>query len=69
MSAVQAAPAGPIGALPGVIGSIQAIEAIKFLLAIGAPLTNRLLTFDALSMATRIVSVRRDGLCPLCGRR
>ena len=64
-----AAPAGPIGALPGVLGSIQAIEAIKCLLAIGTPLVNRLLTFDALSMETRIVSVRRDEFCPLCGRR
>lgn len=64
-----AAPAGPIGALPGVLGSIQAIEAIKCILAIGIPLVNRLLTFDALAMETRIVSVRRDPLCPLCGRR
>lgn len=69
VATAQAAPAGPIGALPGVIGSIQAIEAVKFLLTIGAPLTNKLLTFDALSMETRIVSVRRDPLCPLCGGR
>jgi molybdopterin/thiamine biosynthesis adenylyltransferase len=59
-------PQGPLGALPGVIGSIQAIEAVKHLLGIGAPLTNALLTFDALSMSFRKVPVLRDPGCPLC---
>ncbi len=60
-------PQGPIGALPGVIGSIQAIEAIKCLLGIGTLLTNALLTFDALTMNFRKVTVRRDAGCALCG--
>lgn len=60
-------PQGPIGALPGVIGSIQAIEAIKCLLGIGELLTDALLTFDALAMSFRKVTVRRDPACPLCG--
>jgi molybdopterin-synthase adenylyltransferase len=64
-----AAPAGPIGALPGAIGAIQAVEAVKHRLGIGTPLVNRLLTFDALTMEARTVSVRRDRLCPLCGGR
>ena len=59
-------PQGPLGALPGVIGSIQAIEAIRHLLGIGRPLTDTLLTFDALSMSFRKIPVRRDPACPLC---
>jgi molybdopterin-synthase adenylyltransferase len=59
-------PQGPLGALPGVIGSIQAIEAVKHLLGIGTLLTDALLTFDALSMSFRKVTVRRDPACPLC---
>ncbi|AOS84027.1 adenylyltransferase [Chlorobaculum limnaeum] len=59
-------PRGPLGALPGVIGSIQAIEAIKYLLGIGALLTDALLTFDALTMSFRKVTVRRDAGCGVC---
>jgi molybdopterin/thiamine biosynthesis adenylyltransferase len=63
----NAIPRGPLGALPGVIGSIQAIEAIKYLLSIGDLLTDALLTFDALAMNFRKVTVRRNTGCALCG--
>lgn len=59
-------PQGPVGALPGIIGSIQATEAIKHLLSIGTPLTDTLLTCDALTMSFRKVPVRRDPRCPVC---
>ena len=62
-----AIPSGPIGALPGVIGSIQAIEAIKYLLTIGTPLTNTLLTYDSLTTTIRKVPVTQDPHCPICG--
>ena len=62
-----ATPSGPIGALPGVIGSMQAIEAIKYLLTIGIPLTNTLLTYDSLSTEIRKVPVTQDPHCPICG--
>jgi len=61
------APRGPLGALPGVIGSIQAIEAIKYLLSIGDLLTDALLTFDAMTMSFRKVTVRRNAGCRVCG--
>ena len=61
------AEAGVLGALTGVMGSIQAIEVIKQVLEIGDPLVSRLLLFDALAMDFRIVKLRRDPKCPLCG--
>lgn len=61
------APQGPLGVLPGVIGAIQATEAIKYLLGIGALLTNRLLRYDALAMEMRTIPVNRSPRCPLCG--
>ncbi|WP_076790522.1 HesA/MoeB/ThiF family protein [Chlorobium sp. KB01] len=62
-------PSGPIGALPGIIGSMQAIEAIKYILSIGKPLVNTLLTCDALTSEFRNVPLSRDPHCPLCGTR
>jgi molybdopterin/thiamine biosynthesis adenylyltransferase len=61
-------PQGPLGAVPGVIGSLQALEAIKFITGCGTLLTDRLLTFDALQMQFRVVPVRRNPRCRLCGR-
>lgn len=61
------AEAGVLGALTGVIGSLQAIEAMKLILGIGEPMVGRLLLYDALSGEFRVVKVRRDPKCPLCG--
>jgi len=58
---------GVMGVLPGVIGCIQATEAIKYLLGIGEALTGRLLTYDALRMKFREVSIRKNPECPVCG--
>src|SRR5512136_317076 len=59
--------AGVLGVLPGVIGMIQATEALKYLLGMGELLTGRLLTYDALAMNFRTVTVRRNPRCPICG--
>jgi adenylyltransferase/sulfurtransferase len=61
------AEAGVLGALTGVMGSIQATEAIKQILGIGEGLVSRLLIVDALAMEFRVVKLRRDPECPLCG--
>ena len=58
---------GVLGVLPGVVGSLQATEAIKHILRIGDLLTDSLLTYDALAMRFRKVSLPRDPKCPLCG--
>jgi adenylyltransferase/sulfurtransferase len=55
-----------MGPVPGVIGSLQAMEAIKYLLKIGDLLTNRLLVFNALTMAFREVPLTRNPHCPVC---
>jgi molybdopterin/thiamine biosynthesis adenylyltransferase len=59
--------AGVIGAMGGVIGSLQAMEAIKYITRAGRPLTGAMLTYDALAMQFRRVSLptRRD--CAVCG--
>jgi len=62
-----APPQGPLGVVPGVLGALQAAEAIKFLLGIGRLLTDRLLTFDALTSRFREVPVKRNPQCRLCG--
>jgi molybdopterin-synthase adenylyltransferase len=58
---------GVLAPLVGVLGSLQAVEAIKLLLALGTPLTGRLLLFDALAMEWRTLKLPRDPDCPVCG--
>ena len=59
--------AGVLGVIAGVIGTIQATEVLKILLGKGDLLTNRLMTYDALTTTFRPVSVRRNPKCPVCG--
>ncbi len=61
--------AGVLGVLAGVIGSLQATEAIKYLLGIGDLLTNTLLTYNALSMEFRRVTLNKNPDCPICGQK
>ena len=58
---------GVVGALAGVIGSMMALEAVKLIAAAGAPLTGRLLIYDALAGESRTVRVGADPRCPVCG--
>jgi molybdopterin/thiamine biosynthesis adenylyltransferase len=59
--------AGVLGVLPGLVGLVQATETLKLLLGIGQPLVGRLLTYDALGMRFRELTLRRDPQCPGCG--
>lgn len=59
--------AGVLGVLPGLVGMVQATEVMKLILGIGQPLVGRLLTYDALGMRFRELTLRRDPACPGCG--
>ena len=50
--------AGVMGILPGIIGTIQATETIKIITKIGNPLDGRLLTFNALKMSFKELTLR-----------
>lgn len=50
---------GVVGVLPGVIGCLQATEVIKLITGVGAPLSGKLLLFDALSMQSQTVQFER----------
>ncbi len=62
----QNQPTPVLGAIAGLIGCVQAAEAIKMILHIGTPLTNRLMSVDALTMVPRVVRLNRSATCPLC---
>ncbi len=59
--------AGVLGVLAGVIGSLQATEAVKYFLGLEPLLTDALLTYDAIKMDFRKVTLKRNPECPLCG--
>jgi len=60
---------GILAPVVGILGSMQALEAIKLLCAIGEPLINRLLLFDALALQWRTMRFRKDNDCPVCGKK
>jgi molybdopterin/thiamine biosynthesis adenylyltransferase len=59
--------AGVLGVLPGLVGCIQALEAMKLILDAGTPLIGRLAHVETLGMNVRILKLRRDPKCPMCG--
>ncbi len=61
--------AGVIGALAGSMGLLQALEALKYVLGIGALLSDRILIHDGLASTWRAVTFSRNPQCPLCGER
>lgn len=66
-AAPSCAEAGVLGVLPGLVGCVQALEAIKLILEAGSPLIGRMLHFDTLSMEVRVLKLRRDPNCLVCG--
>jgi molybdopterin/thiamine biosynthesis adenylyltransferase len=65
--APSCAEAGVLGVLPGLVGCIQALETIKLILGIGHPLIGKLAHVETLGMEVRIMRLRKDPSCPVCG--
>jgi molybdopterin/thiamine biosynthesis adenylyltransferase/rhodanese-related sulfurtransferase len=63
------AEAGVLGVLPGIVGCVQALEAIKLILGKGKPLIGRMMHFDTLAGDIRVLKIRRDPKCAVCGER
>jgi molybdopterin/thiamine biosynthesis adenylyltransferase/rhodanese-related sulfurtransferase len=63
------AEAGVLGVLPGLVGCVQALEAIKLILGTGTPLLGRMMHFDTLGGEVRVLRLRRDPGCAVCGER
>ncbi|MBI51704.1 MAG: adenylyltransferase [Chloroflexi bacterium] len=61
------AEAGVLGAMTGLVGSVQATEVFKEILGIGENLIGRLILIDSLNMEFRMMKIKRDPKCPLCG--
>lgn len=59
--------AGVMGALPGIIGSMMATEAIKHITGAGKNLSGLMLIFDALYGDTRMLKIKKNPECTVCG--
>jgi molybdopterin/thiamine biosynthesis adenylyltransferase/rhodanese-related sulfurtransferase len=66
-AAPSCAEAGVLGVLPGLVGCVQALETIKLILGEGKPLVGRMIHFDTMTMDVRVLKLRRDPNCVVCG--
>jgi molybdopterin/thiamine biosynthesis adenylyltransferase/rhodanese-related sulfurtransferase len=66
-AAPSCAEAGVLGVLPGLVGCVQALETIKLILGAGKPLIGRMIHLDTMSMDVRVLKLRRDPNCVVCG--
>jgi len=66
-STPSCAEAGVLGVLPGLVGCVQALETIKLILGKGRTLLGRMMHFDTLSGDIRMLKLRRDPKCVVCG--
>ena len=59
---------GVLAPLTGTIGSLMAVEVVKLLSGVGAPLTGRLLRYDAATGDFHYSTIKKDPACPVCSR-
>ncbi len=60
---------GIISPLVGIVGSMQALETIKILCGIKSTLKNKLLIFNGLYSQWKIIDIRPDPKCSVCGNK
>ena len=58
---------GVLAPAVGIIGTIQATEALKVLMGVGKDLNGRLIMMDAYTMDFRVMKLRKDPQCKVCG--
>lgn len=63
---LSCAEAGILGAVAGVVGTMQAVEVLKEILEIGDSLAGKLLIYDSLSAASRVIKLPKDPGCKYC---
>lgn len=56
-----------VGVTPGILGIIEAAEVIKYILNLGTLLTGKLLIIDLQSNEFRVVEIKRNPQCLVCG--
>ena len=61
------AEAGVAAPLPGVIGAMMAMEAVKYITGAGQTLAGRLMIHDALFFEMRVIGVKANPNCEVCG--
>ncbi len=59
--------AGVLGVVAGFLGTLQASEAMKYILKTGELLTDSLFYFDILNTEFRLLKIKRNKNCPVCG--
>ncbi len=65
--AQNCAEAGILGAVAGVLGTLQATEVLKEILNIGESLAGKIMIYDALYSAVRVIKLPKDPKCKYCG--
>jgi len=58
---------GVVGALTGQVGSLMALEVVKLITDAGEPLIGQVQIIDGLLGASRVVKLRRNPECQVCG--
>lgn len=56
-----------LGTTPGIIGLLEALETIKLITRIGKPLIGRILSFDGEDLTFKIVQIKKNPKCQVCG--